>query len=62
MWGYLKFRVYQSLLANLDELQKRVTQEVNILREVRQTLCRVFTGVLHRAQKCTERRGGHLED
>ena len=60
--GTFKAKVVQSPPANLIELQERITREANDLREDRQLLCRVFRGMLHRAEKCLERRGGHVED
>ena len=62
VWGYLKTKVFQSPPANLIELQERITRETNDLREDRQLLRRVFRGMLHRAEKCLERLGGHVED
>ena len=58
---FLKAKVL-SPPANLIELQERITREANDLREDRQLLRRVFRGMLHRAEKCLERHGGHVED
>ena len=62
VWGYLKSRVYQSPPANLNDLRERIRIESEALGRDRRMLRRVFQEMLHRARKCIERDGGHVEE
>lgn len=61
LWGYLKNRVYTTPPADLNDLQQRIIQEVNVLKQNRPMVRRAVWAMLHRAQLCIQRNGGHVE-
>ena len=62
LWGYLKARVYVTPPVNLDDLQERITREVDVIRQDRRMIRRAVSQMRQRAQLCIERDGGHVED
>ena len=62
LWGHLKSKVYTTPPADLNELQQRITDEVNVLRQDRRLIRRAVRDMRRRAQICVDRHGGHVED
>ena len=62
LWWYLKSNVYITPPVNLGDLQERVSNAVENLRQDRQMIRRSVFGMLRRAELCLERNGGHVED
>lgn len=62
LWGHIKSRVYITPPADLDDLERRITAQVEILRQDRNLIRRSVTDMLRRAQVCVARNGGHVED
>ena len=63
LWGYLKARVlYRTPPANLQDLQRRITDEFNNLRLRRNRMCRrAMDSMLSRAERCIHLGGRHVE-
>ena len=59
LWGYLKSKVYTSPPVDLADLQNRISNKVDALRNSPATIRRV--AMLQRCQLCIERDGGHVE-
>lgn len=58
LWGYVKSKVFQNRPQNLDDLKNNIRE---VIAEIPVDMCRrTMASVLHRAQICTERNGGHL--
>jgi hypothetical protein len=62
LWGYLKSKVFLTPPENLAELERRIREEMNVLRQDRAMIRRAVFDMVRRAQVCTERNGGHVED
>ncbi len=62
LWGYLKSKVYTTPLANLDDIETRIRNEMNILRQDRAMVRRAVNSMSARAELCLQRNGGHVED
>ena len=62
LWGHLKSKVYVNPPRDLDDLEERITAEVNVLRRDRVLIRRAVYDMLRRAQICQERNGGHVGD
>ena len=61
LWGYLKSKVYTSPPVDLADLQYRISNEVDALRNSPATIRRVVQAMLQRCQLCIVRDGGHVE-
>ena len=62
LWGHFKSKVFISPPADLDELQRRITAEVDIRRQDRALIRRAVNAMLRRAKLCIRRDGGHVEE
>ena len=62
LWGHLKSRIFSSPPANIEELRRRIVDETDVVRQDGDMIRRACQGMLHRAQLCIERNGGHVED
>jgi hypothetical protein len=62
LWGYLKAKVYVTPLANLDNLEMRIRDEMDILKQNREMVHRSISAMIGKAEICLERHGGHVED
>ena len=63
LWGYLKSKVYQTPRGeSLNELEMRIRQEMNILRQDRPLVKRAVFDMIRRAHVCQQRNGEHLEN
>lgn len=62
LWGYLKSKVYVTPPANLDDLEMRIRNEMDILRQDRTMVRRAVNSMTARAGLCVQRNGGHVED
>ena len=62
LWGHLKSRIFSSPPANIEELRRRIVEETDVVRQDGDMIRRACQGMLHRAQLCIERNGGHVED
>ena len=60
--GYIKSKVYTTPSANLDDLEMRIRDEMNILRQDRAMVRRAVNSMTARAELCLQRNGGHVED
>ena len=61
LWGYLKAKVYTTPPANLDEIRRRITREMDDLRRDRPMVRRAVRDMMKRARLCIERGGGHVD-
>ena len=61
LWGHSKNKVFVTPTRDLDKLQIRIMNEVNILLNDRAMVRRAVQGMLCRCQLCVEREGGHVE-
>ena len=61
LWGYLKQRVYNSPIADLNDLRQRIVNEMNALRGDRRKLQNAMQGMRGRARKCIQNNGRHVE-
>jgi len=60
LWGYLKDRVYQTPLTDVDDLKNRIIRQCRVLNpDVLRTV--TSRGLLHRAECCVEVNGHHFE-
>ena len=59
--GYLTSKVYTSPPVDLADLQNRISNEVDALRNSPATIRRVVQAMLQRCQLCIERDGDHVE-
>jgi len=62
LWGHLKSRVFTTPPADLNELQRRITAEVDIVRQDRALIRRAVNAMLRKAGVCIQRGGGNVED
>ena len=62
LWGYLKAKVYVTPPANLDDLEMRIRDEMDILKQNREMVHRSVSAMIGKAEICLERHGGHVED
>ena len=62
LWGYLKAKVYVTPPADLDDLETRIRNEMEILKQDRQMVRRAVGSMTSKAQLCLERDGGYVED
>ncbi len=62
LWGYLKVQTFQTPPDNLDDLQDRITQAVDYLRQDRPMIRPAVAQMLQRAQLLVNRGGRHVED
>ena len=60
--GYLKSKVFLTPSANLGELEERIENTMDGLRQDRQMVRRAVFSMLRQAEVCLERNGGHVED
>lgn len=60
LWGYLKYKVYQTPPTSLLDLRRRVVREFNALRRTRMPR-RAINTMLTRAQRCIVLGGRHVE-
>lgn len=61
LWGYLKHKVFLSQPENLNILRQRITNEMEELRRNPNFLRNSITEMRHRAEKCIQRNGRHVE-
>ena len=61
LWGYLKSKVYISPPVDLTDLQNRISNKVDALRNSPAIIRRAVQAMLQRGQLCIERDGGHVE-
>ena len=60
LWGYLKGKVYKTVPNNLNEIERRITNELTALRRTRKV--RVAVGAMRkRAQVCIRLNGAQVE-
>ena len=62
LWGYIKSKVYTTPPANLDDLEMRIRNEMDILRQDRAVVRRAVNSMTARAELCLQRNGDHVED
>ena len=62
LWGYLKSKVFLMPPENLAELERRIREEMDLLRQDCEMIRRAVFNMVRRAQVCTERNGRHVED
>ncbi len=62
LWGYLKSKVFVTPPANLDDVEMRIRDEIDALRQDRPMVRRAMYDMIRRAELCLERDGGHVED
>ncbi|XP_072166862.1 uncharacterized protein [Diadema setosum] len=62
LWGHLKSKVFVTPLANLEEMRRRITVEIEALRQDRGLIRRAVRDMLTRTRKCVKREGGYIED
>ena len=62
LWGYLKAKVYLTPPANLADLQERIQNEMDRLRQDREMVRRAVMSMHRRVEICLQRNGGHVED
>ena len=62
LWGHLKAKVYTTQPRDIDDLQRRITAEVDVLRQDHGMIRRAVSAMRKRATICIERNGGHVED
>ena len=62
LWGHLKSKVFESPPEDLADLERRIVQELNILKQDRPMIRRALMGMLRRARVCVQRNGGQVED
>lgn len=60
LWGHLKSVVYTRRPHNLDELQQRIIEGMQLIRE--ETLANVIQEFVHRLAYCQEVNGNHFEN
>jgi hypothetical protein len=58
LWGYLKHKVFETCLLDLDTLKQRIVEEINAIQA--DTLSRVMEIVVTRVCECIKRDGQHL--
>ena len=61
LWGHLKSKAFVSPPADLDDLEGRITAEINALKQNRAMIRCAVSDMLGRAQICVERNGGNVE-
>lgn len=57
LWGHLKDRVFKTSPNNLDELKKKIVEEIKII-----PLKKLFQNMVHRTEVFRENGGGHFEN
>ena len=62
LWGYIKSKIYTTPPANLEDLEMRIRNERDILRQGRAMVRRAVNSMTARAELCLQRNGGHVED
>lgn len=60
LWGFLKFKVYQTRPRNLHELKQRITEEIQMIPQ--EMLEKVFESFFKRMTECQLVQGRHLMD
>ena len=61
LWGYLKQKVFSMPPPDLISLRRRITFEIDILRDNNDMIRRSVAGMRRRAVTCIERNGQHVE-
>ena len=61
IWGYLKSIVYDSPINNLNELNVKIVNSVNMLKSNEDLLFKIRQSFVKRISKCIEVNGGHFE-
>lgn len=61
LWGYLKSLVYQTPVENMEELQERVVNGCNVIRQNPGVFERVRVSLRNRIDRCLDMNGGHFE-
>lgn len=60
-WGHIKGEVYQTAVNTVEELQDRIIQSTNNLKNQRHQTSAATNALVKRCRKCIEVRGGHFE-
>lgn len=61
IWGYLKTIVYNSSINHRNELNEKIINSVNLLRNDEDLLFKIRQSFVKRIAKCIEVNGGHFE-
>jgi hypothetical protein len=63
LWGYVKSRVYVTQPDDLDELEQRINDVFNDIRENQMDMVnRVFEGFVTRLERCIENGGENVDN
>ena len=62
LWGYVKSRIYATQPDDLDELEQRITDIFDDIRENHMDMVgRVFNGFVERLERCIENGGKNVD-
>ncbi|KAK7603429.1 hypothetical protein V9T40_003428 [Parthenolecanium corni] len=59
LWGHLKNRVFRTPLGSMEDLKRRITEEINAITPAQ--LCDVFSNLIKRVALCKDQLGTHFQ-